>query len=70
MLHNSNHGGSVEMDHHVVVLMQLEMAERFAQSLVMAEGPGTLFEVLDQDGLTDNLLWMEDMATSRPTPSQ
>ena len=46
-LHNSNHGGLVEMDHHVVVSMQPEMAERFAQPIVMAEGPGTLFEVLD-----------------------
>ena len=58
------------MDHHVVVSMQPEMAERFAQLLSMAEGTGTLFEVLDQDGLTDDLLWMEDMATSRPTPLQ
>ena len=69
-LHNSNHGGSVEMDHHVVMSMQLETAERFAQPIVMMERPGTLFEVLDRDGLMDDLLWMEDMATSRPTPLQ
>ena len=50
--------------------MQPEIAERFAQPIMMAERPGTLFDVLDQDGLTDDLLWMEDMATSRPTPSQ
>ena len=58
------------MDHHVVVSMQLEVAEKFSQPLIMAKEPGTLFEVMDQDRMTDDLLWMEDMATSRPTPSQ
>ena len=60
----------METDHHVVVSMHLEVAEKFAQPLIMAKGPGTLFEVMDQDGLMDDLLWMEDMATSRPTTSQ
>ena len=47
MLHNSNHGGSLEMDHHVVVSMQPEVAEKFAKPIVMTEGLGMLSEVMD-----------------------
>ena len=49
VIHNNYHGGKVETDHHVILLIPEDMAKHFSVPNFTAIIPGTLREVLDND---------------------
>ena len=60
----------METDHWVTLLMHAAVAMVFSALAETSEGPGTLDEVLDDDLVAGDAMWLEDIAAARPTVSQ
>jgi hypothetical protein len=64
---NSYHGGYIETDHEVLLLLRVGDANKFNLPLITST-PGAMSDVIDQDPNPNSFLWMNDLAV-KPAPA-